>query len=309
MASSRAAASACARVNSAITASAALPGCRARQTINATPASAPHAIRMARKTSITWLSVMARFYAIRGVRCGLEHIEQIQNINPAALVNGALMGSRYAGRKVKLTFEECAMTTNRHWLDFPSVQALSPDDQKSFVNYAVSEDYVDTLAGAARLTPIFQLWAHVVGELPPINNVSRLRHGPVIPTLTTLAQSVACFRGVKRPYDDEQDGRSILVYVLNPEVTLARDVSLVCLAKAVIVPSNSCLTVQVKPRAALQGGLAAVNSSLTRSFGRENAEIIHGVITRVEFVPGNGETPILPIKHEGRYQERLWQTK
>lgn len=201
------------------------------------------------------------------------------------------------------------MTSNRHWLELPIVQAPSPDDRDKLINFAVSDDYVDTLVGASRLTPIFQLWTHTVGELPPINNVSRLRQGAVIPTLTTLEQSVACFRGVKRPYDDEQNGESVLVYVLNPMVTVARDVSLVCLAKAVIVPSNSCLTVQVKPTAALQVQSAPLNSDVTRSFGSVDAEIIHGVITRVEFVPGDGETPILPTKHEGRYQERLWQAK
>jgi hypothetical protein len=201
------------------------------------------------------------------------------------------------------------MTTSRHWLDLPPVQAPDPDDRTKLVNYTISEDYVDTLAGGARLTPIFQLWTHVVGELPPINNVSRLLHRTVIPTLMTLAQSVACFRGVKRPYDDEPDGRSVLVYVLNPTVTVARDVGLVCLAKAVMVPSNSCLTVQVKPKAALQGRQTPLNSGVTRSFGLADAEIIHGTIMRVEFVPGNGESPILPAKHEGRYQERLWQTK
>jgi hypothetical protein len=150
------------------------------------------------------------------------------------------------------------MTSNRYWLDLPSVKAPHPDNRAEQVTYAISQDYVDMLARAGRLTVILQLWTHVVGELPPINNASRLSHGPVTPALTTLAQSVGCFRGVKRPYIDEPDGESILVYVLNPSVTITRDVSLVCCARGVIVPSNSCLTVQIKPKAALQARTTAL---------------------------------------------------
>jgi len=75
------------------------------------------------------------------------------------------------------------------------------------------------------------------------------------------------------------------------------------------VPSNSCLTVQIKPKAALQARTTALDGDVTRSFDAGDAEIIHGVVTRLEFVSGNGETPILPKRHEGRYQKRLWQTK
>jgi len=204
------------------------------------------------------------------------------------------------------------MNSNRHWLDLPHVSAPSPEDRTKQIRCAISPDYVDSLAGASRLTPIFQLWTHVVGELPPINNASRLTAGPVVPTLTTLVDAIACFRGVKRPYDDEPDGSSVLIYVLNPSVTVARDVSLVCMAKAVVVPSNACLTVQMKPTAALQRRPAPLNSDVARSYGSggpEDGELIHGVVMRLEFVSGNGGTPILPSKHEGRYLERLWQAK
>ena len=87
----------------------------------------------------------------------------------------------------------------------------------------------------------------MVGDLPPINNIARVNRGNDVPTLMTLEESVACFRGVNRPYDDEAKGESVLVYVLNPVVTLEYIWDLVCIAKSVRVPSNTCLTVQVKP--------------------------------------------------------------
>jgi hypothetical protein len=201
---------------------------------------------------------------------------------------------------------ERVMTSNRNWLQPPSVVAPSPHDKSKTVRYAISESYIRTLLSGNRLTQIFQVWAHVVGELPPINNVSRLGRGTVRPSLTTMAQSVACFRGVKRPYDDEEEGDSVLVYVLNPPVSIDRDVSLVCLAKAVRVPSDTCLTVQVKPTAALHPAPAALNSDVTRSFDDAGAEAIHGELTRLEFISGNGETPILPERYSERYHQRLW---
>ena len=202
------------------------------------------------------------------------------------------------------------MVSDRYWLRPPVAQAPAAADRTKLVTYKISEHLTYSLAAASRLSPIFQMWAHVVGELPPINNVSRLSHGEVKPTLTNLTQSVACFRGVKRPYAEEEDGASVLVYVLNPAVTLDREVSLVCLAKAVTVPADTCLTVQVKPTATLQPSKAPLNTGETRSShldveGTED-NLIHGVVTRLEFVEGNGKTPVLPRGHETRYHQRLW---
>ncbi len=198
------------------------------------------------------------------------------------------------------------MTSNRNWLQPPSVLAPSPYDRTKTVRYVISETYIQTLFGGNRLTQIFQVWAHVIGELPPINNVSRLLRGPVVPSLTTMAQSKACFRGVMRPYDEEEEGDSVLVYVLNPPVSIDRDVSLVCLAKAVRVPSNTCLTVQVRPTVALQPEETALNSDVTRSVGHAGEETIHGVVTRLEFISGDGGTPMLPERHYERYRQKLW---
>lgn len=196
---------------------------------------------------------------------------------------------------------------NQHWLKPPLVLAPSPNDRGKLVRFEISNTFLRTLVTSRRITPIFWVWAHVIGELPPINNVSRLLQVDVVPSLTTLEQSIACFRGVKRPYDDEEEGESILVYVLNPTVSLDRDVNLVCPAKAVKVPSNTCLTVQVKPTTALHKSLSALNSEPTRFFDlTEDAETIHGVVTRLEFISGTGDRPVLPRRYEERYHQRLW---
>jgi hypothetical protein len=201
------------------------------------------------------------------------------------------------------------MAYDKHWLRPPPVGAPDPDDRAKTVTYDISEHLMYSLAGISRLSPIFQVWAHVVGELPPINNISSLARREITPTLTTLMDSVACFRGVKRPYDDEPEGHSVLVYVLNPRVTLDREPSLVCLAKAVIVPSDTCLTVQVKPVKALQPERTPIDTERVTPVSSDTAEDkIRGVVTRVEFVSGNGQTPVLPKRHDGRYNLKLWQT-
>jgi hypothetical protein len=181
-----------------------------------------------------------------------------------------------------------------HWLHPPLVAAPAPEDRNRIAYYVVSDHYLDCHGSVLRHSPVFWAWAHVVGELPPINNISRVDRGPDVPTLTTLDDSVACFRGVKRPYDDEPAGESILVYVLNPEVTLEYVWDLVCVAKSVRVPSNTCLTVQVKP----------LKKTPLR---RENRDV-EGVVTRLEFVSGDGGEPTLPKRFEDRYIEQLWRT-
>ncbi|HZE52852.1 MAG TPA: hypothetical protein VE111_06210 [Bradyrhizobium sp.] len=180
----------------------------------------------------------------------------------------------------------------RHWLKPPAVKAPSPENKAEAVLYTIADDYMYTLRAVHRLSPIFQIWAHVVGEPPPINNISRIERSPVKVSVTTLSDSVACFRGVKRPYTDEKDGSSILIYVLNPAVTLVRDTNMVCLAKAAKL-GNVALTVQVRP-------VKEVDLQPDRN------PLHQGVITRLEFVPGESTNPVLPQRHGDRYDTRLW---
>jgi hypothetical protein len=179
-----------------------------------------------------------------------------------------------------------------HWLTLPTVAGPAPEDRSRTAYYVVSDHYLDCHGTTFRRSPVFWAWAHVVGELPPINNIQRVDRGIDVPTLMTLEDSVACFRGVKRPYDDEAAGESVLIYVLNPEVTLEYVWDLVCLAQSKRVPDNTCLTVQVKP--------------LKSPLPGQNGEI-EGVVTRLEFVSGDGGEPILPKGFEDRYIERLWR--
>lgn len=176
---------------------------------------------------------------------------------------------------------------SKNWLTLPEITAPSPSDPDAVWRCRISPVFVERSAFIARKTPIFQLWTHVVGELPPINLIGTLRP---VPTITTLHDAYACFQGVNRPYVDEVDGKSVFVYVLGPKISIAYNPSLACVAKAVVVPAETVLTVQVRPTSSLQ----------------KSQEGIHGIVTRLEFVTSVGDSPTLPVDHDSRYNKRLW---
>jgi hypothetical protein len=177
------------------------------------------------------------------------------------------------------------------WLQFPPVVAPSAD-RGAEVFYEISEDFLGGHAGIGRRTPIFQAWAHLVGDLPPINNVARLARGPLPPTLCTLKDAVACFQGLQRPHDKEKNGESVLIYVLNPLVTVIFYPDLACLARAQKVPVGVVLTVQVRPHPPLLASQSQLN----------------GLVTRLEFV-SSAPGVSLPADYETRYAKPLWRIK
>jgi hypothetical protein len=177
------------------------------------------------------------------------------------------------------------------WLSFPLVVAPSADDRTKTVCYSISNEFIEGLDSINRRTPILQLWTHVVGKPPPVNLISRVFQGASVPTLQTLGDAVACFQGVKRPHVAEEDGDSVLIYVLNPLVTIVWEAGMACIAKAMRVPKNTVLTVQVCTNGALLAG----------------SEGIHGVVTRLEYISSSGDEPTLPVRYRSRYLREKWR--
>jgi hypothetical protein len=177
------------------------------------------------------------------------------------------------------------------WLRPPLVSAPNPDDRTKVISMEIAPGYIETNHRIRRLTPIFQLWAHVAGQLPPINNIQSLQRSRVRPTLTTLENAIAAFRGVRRPYDGEQNGESVVVYVLRPDVSIQSHASMVCMARAVKVPPETLLTVQACPVQPLQGAPLSVKYR----------------VTRLEFVSSAPVAPDLPARHQDRYDKLLWK--
>ena len=177
-----------------------------------------------------------------------------------------------------------------HWLEFPIVSAPGPLGRHEAVYYEISEEYVATNARLRRRTPIFQLWAHVVGRLPPINNAHVILADPAVPTICTLHDSVACFQGVKRPFDTDDDGALMRAYILNPKVSIEYDPGLACVARTVQIPSRIVAMVLVKPIFPLQ----------------KHGKSVTGQVTRIEFVLRDEREPILPKDARNRFSRQLW---
>ena len=96
---------------------------------------------------------------------------------------------------------------NKNWLVFPSIKAPSPADPGKTWTCKISSHFVEGNAFIARRSPIFQIWAHLIGELPPIAHIDMVANKRPTTTVSKLTDAFAGFRGVKRPYDTEGKGR------------------------------------------------------------------------------------------------------
>lgn len=126
--------------------------------------------------------------------------------------------------------------------------------------------------------------------LPPIPNVTVVERDGVDVTLCTLLDAIACFQGVNRPHGVENNGDTVLTYVLKVTGSLSHASRLAAPIRAVAAPPNTVLTVQVALRDSLQG----LDSTLD------------GLVTRLEPVVVEPESVTLPAGHTERYSRRCW---
>lgn len=178
-----------------------------------------------------------------------------------------------------------------HLTEFPDVQAIAPDASGALIKLAISESTISKLIVAGRRTDIFQAWAHLVGEMPPVNNaelVRRTDHPEA--KIISLADAHACFKGVKRRYDQDDDGCDIYVYVIKTPHTVRWRSDMQTVAGVYPSPDGTLLTVQVRSCTALQ----------------ECRDGIWGVIAKWEFVNADRERTEYPEGFDERYDELVW---
>jgi len=177
-----------------------------------------------------------------------------------------------------------------HWRSLPYVDAPSHEDRNVRVKYAFAGDITGGSSTNFRNTPIFMAWAHVAGFLPPINCIAELEGADPTPTLTTLCDAVACFQGVERPYLKENNGESVLVYIVTPSVIIEYKASMTCLASARVPKNSVVLAVQV----------------LSKSSLREPPQGVSGSVTRIEAMVADPSDRSLPVDYATRYRKRCW---
>jgi hypothetical protein len=177
------------------------------------------------------------------------------------------------------------------WAKFPNIDARNPNDRDKNIRLQISGGFIIGNLRKNLRTPIFQSWAHLVGVLPPVPNVAFLKERGVSPTLTTLLDAHACFRGVSRPHGSELDGGSVYTYLIKVGITLRFDdtppVSMPAIQR---LEADLGLAVYVKADEGLQS----------------NGESVWGTALRIELIETSPEGTGLPVDHESRYDERLW---
>ena len=150
---------------------------------------------------------------------------------------------------------------------------------------------IKKLIDANRRTELFQVWAHLVGEMPPVNNahlVQMTEHSS--DAIVAIEDAHACFKGVNRRYDQDENGRDVYVYIISTPYTVRWQSSMRTTVGIFPAPEGTLLTVQVKPRQALQ----------------DCQEGIWGAIVKWEFVHADRERTDFPDGYGERYGALVW---
>lgn len=139
---------------------------------------------------------------------------------------------------------------------------------------------------------MFQAWAHLVGEMPPVNNAELVRRAEYPDAhFGCLSEAHACFKGVQRRYDDDDNGTDIYVYIIRTGHTVRWQSDMRTTVGFFPAPEGALLTVQAKPSVALQGC----------------QEGIWGAVVKWEFVNADAERTEYPDGFSARYDTLVWQ--
>lgn len=179
--------------------------------------------------------------------------------------------------------------TLSEWRTPPNVNARSWEDKSKMVTFSVSVDITGAGRENWRRTPLYQLWTHLLGQLPPFTNASVAQGDGVTITLSLLEDATACFMGVKRPLNGMDQGENVLTYILPVAGTVEYYPRMAAPIRGIPIPEDVVLTVQV---------------CLTEPLQKDDTGLC-GRITRLEFVRSEPGTN-LPIDHSERYGNQCW---
>ncbi len=183
------------------------------------------------------------------------------------------------------------------WIDLPkTIIAPSPIDRGQSVAYRVSGLSAQKALEAGNRQPLLDLWSMVYGKIPPVNN-ARMKwadkaneHG-----LISIADAIACFRGIKRPIGDDDRGYDVYAYVNKPRILFS------------YAPSMSC---PIEPLEVDDDLVGIVYVKMDYPHGRNTLDknelaTARGIVTHWELAEAD-ESGLLPIESDRRYRRRLW---
>jgi hypothetical protein len=107
--------------------------------------------------------------------------------------------------------------------------------------------------------------------------------------LNKLADAHALYRGIQRPFAEDDNGANVLAYVTKPRLFYEYDPNMVSVALKVPVPEDVVFVTYAR---------------LERTPG--DLDQFRGTVTHWGFVESDPRDTMLPVEHFTRYRERLW---
>lgn len=181
------------------------------------------------------------------------------------------------------------------WLDIPqTIIGLSTETKSRPMTYRIAVDSVRKALEMGHRQPLLDLWSLVLGKIPPVN-CAETKWREYQSALNPMGSAHACFRGIKRPVGDDDNGYDVYAFVTKPQATFKYVPSLSCVIEPVQIPDDLVGVIYVRVdhphgRKALRGASTAIS---------------RGVVTHWELVEAD-ETGLLPIEWETRYRTRKW---
>lgn len=181
----------------------------------------------------------------------------------------------------------------RSLTDLPTVVAPCPLGSGKIIELEISKSTISKLVTARRRTDLFQAWAHLAGEMPPVNNAELVRRTDYPDAeFRSLQDAHACFKGVKRQYDHDDYGGDIYVFVINTPFTVRWEPKMHTVVGYHPAPDGTLLTVQVRQRSTLH----------------ECSPGLWGAIAKWEFVNADRDQVGYPEGYDKRYDKLAWPT-
>jgi len=178
-------------------------------------------------------------------------------------------------------------------LRLPSaVRRPSPFARSTLIGYRVADGDVRKALDLNRRQPVLDLWSLVIGQLPPVPNVSKYDDYKAVIASQAIEYAHAAFRGVRRPVGDDPHGFDHIVFITNPRVHFRYVPDMVCVIEPEELPDDVVLATYVK-----------VDFPEGRPSAARSKVPVGGVITHWELVERDG---LLPVRSDERYRQRLW---
>lgn len=170
---------------------------------------------------------------------------------------------------------------------FLPVNAPSPDSSGGFVELLVNRSRIQDIAETGRNNDIFALFYNVCGVVPPVNNIGYHENNSFKDDWGGLRHSHVIFRGLKRPFHEQNHDSNVYIYVTCPRFVyrFVTD-NMVCPAKRVDSPPNSVFVSYVV-------------------FKEDSFKV--GEIKSWEWIVADKNNSRFPADYSSRYEEKVWE--